>query len=354
MIANPDAAFWGSQRVLVTGHTGFKGTWLGILLNRLGATLVGLALDPPTRPSAFHATRSETLYEADLRVDIRNLDDVVSTIRRLEPTVIFHLAAAPIVLDSYRDPVECMLTNVMGTQHVLEGALRQPSVGTVIVVTTDKVYRNRSWPYPYRETDDIGAADPYSTSKACAELITESYRLSFASPQQIRLGTVRAGNVLGGGDWAPHRLVPDYFRAKAAGTPLRIRNPDATRPWQHVLDPLVGYLLAAESLLGGHTLHHAWNFGPPGDASSTVSGIVSHLDRLTGGSTPLEIESRPERESSRLELSSSLARDDLGWHARWGLSDSLQATSDWYRSWDGGLDMLRVTQAQVDSFLAHT
>jgi CDP-glucose 4,6-dehydratase len=341
---------WQNRRVLVTGHTGFKGGWLSLWLAARGAHVHGFALDPPTTPSFHDACGVAGIVADDRRGDLRDpaaLDDCLAAAR---PEVVFHLAAQPLVRRSYREPLETFDANVMGTARLLEAARRCDAVRAVVVVTTDKVYDNREWDWAYRETEPLGGADPYSASKACAEFVCESYRRSFLAAGGIRLATARAGNVIGGGDWAADRLVPDFLRAVTAGEPLAIRAPRSVRPWQHVLEPLAGYLLLAERLLESDRFAEAWNFGPAEDDARPVGDVVDELCRLVPGARWHRDGADHPHEAGMLRLDSTKARQRLGWRPRWGLEEALARTIDWHRAWQGGADMAAVSLAQIQAF----
>ena len=341
---------WQNRRVLVTGHTGFKGGWLSLWLAARGARVHGFALDPPTTPSFHQACGVAGVVADDRRGDLSDrsaLDDCLTAAR---PEVVFHLAAQPLVRHSYREPLETFDANVMGTARLLEAARRCDAVRAVVVVTTDKVYDNREWDWAYRETEPLGGADPYSASKACAELVCESYRRSFLAAGGIRLATARAGNVIGGGDWAADRLVPDFLRAVTAGEPLAIRAPRSVRPWQHVLEPLAGYLLLAERLLESDRFAEAWNFGPCEDDARQVGDVVDELCRLVPGARWHRDGADHPHEAGMLRLDSTKARQRLGWRPRWGLEEALARTIDWHRAWQGGADMAAVSLAQIEAF----
>jgi CDP-glucose 4,6-dehydratase len=310
----------------------------------------GFALDPPTTPSFHEACGVADIVADDRRGDLRDpaaLDDCLAAAR---PEVVFHLAAQPLVRRSYREPLETFDANVMGTARLLEAARRCDAVRAVVVVTTDKVYDNREWDWAYRETEPLGGADPYSASKACAELVCESYRRSFLAAGGIRLATARAGNVIGGGDWAADRLVPDFLRAVTAGEPLAIRAPRSVRPWQHVLEPLAGYLLLAERLLESDRFAEAWNFGPAEDDARPVGDVVDELCRLVPGARWHRDGADHPHEAGMLRLDSTKARQRLGWRPRWGLEEALARTIDWHRAWQGGADMAAVSLAQIQAF----
>lgn len=318
------------RRILVTGHTGFKGSWLCLWLTSLGARVTGVALAPDTEPSHWDLLNLEEVD--DLRVDLRNRDAVRQTLEQVKPEIVFHLAAQPLVRRSYREPLLTFDTNVMGLLHLLEAVRNIDSVRTVVSIATDKVYLDRSTT-GYREDDPLGGHDPYSTSKACAELIADCYRKSFMETAGIRIATARAGNVIGGGDWSEDRLLPDMMRAISTGSVLKIRNPDAIRPWQHVLEPLSGYLCLAQKLFTGDQAEGAWNFGPSPDDSLPVQELVS---RVQSHWQDLQTEYQPgphPHETSTLRLDCSKAIQKLAWRPVWNLDQTLLHTTQWYRTY---------------------
>lgn len=326
--------FWKGRRVLITGHTGFKGSWLSIWLASLGAEVHGLALAPDTDPSLYLGARVDDVVESGLG-DIRDLDVVLAAVRSAPPEVVFHMAAQPLVRLSYESPLETYATNVMGTAHVLEAVRRVGGVAAVVVVTSDKCYENREWHWAYREDEALGGSDPYSSSKGCTELVAAAYRRSFLAEEGTRLATVRSGNVIGGGDWARDRLIPDILRSFERGEKVVIRNPDAVRPWQHVLEPLSGYLTVAERLLGfdGASFAEAWNFGPVDSDARPVRWIVEAMARRWGEGANWEPDGGRNPEEARLlKLDSSKARARLGWSSVWGLGEALDRIVDWNRA----------------------
>ncbi|MHB1273874.1 MAG: CDP-glucose 4,6-dehydratase [Rhodanobacter sp.] len=322
---------YANRRVLVTGHTGFKGSWLCLWLTALGARVTGLALAPDTKPT--HWPLLGLTEVCDLRVDLRDRPAVRKTLEQAQPEIIFHLAAQPLVRRSYRDPVTTFDTNVHGLVNLLEAIRSTPSVQVLVNATTDKVYLEQPTIAGYREDHPLGGHDPYSTSKACAELVTECYRKSFFNDSGPRVATARAGNVIGGGDWSEDRLVPDLVRAVSSGAALQIRNPDAVRPWQHVLEPLSGYLRLGQSLLAREPVEGPWNFGPSHDATMPVQALVSLMQSHFPG---LQIEHQPgphPHEAKALQLDCSKAAQMLGWHAVWDAENTLQRTIQWYRAY---------------------
>lgn len=343
---------WRGLRVLVTGHTGFKGSWLSLWLDSLGAEVHGLALPPSTSPSLFAAAGLERVVHS-VECDIRDRVGVANAINAAAPEVVFHLAAQPLVRESYASPVETYGTNVMGTVHVLDAIRRTKSVRAIVVVTTDKCYENREWLWGYREGEPLGGADPYSSSKACAELVSSAYARSFfGGTDAPALATARAGNVIGGGDWSEDRLVPDFVRAATTKRPLVVRNPLAIRPWQHVLDPLAGYIMLAERLLGDPAIAAgAWNFGPADEDAREVAWVA---DRLAANWSDTAGWTRDEREHPHearlLKLDCSKARALLGWASRLQVSDALAWTVRWYRDFYAGSDPLALTRAQIRDY----
>ncbi|MBP8812197.1 MAG: CDP-glucose 4,6-dehydratase [Laribacter sp.] len=328
----PDPSFWKGRKVFLTGHTGFKGGWLSLWLESMGAQVTGLALVPESDLALYYAADVAQGVRSVFG-DIRDLRYVRQVMLESEAEVVFHLAAQPLVRASYTDPVTTYATNVMGTVNVLEAVRQAPTVRVVQVITTDKCYENREWMYPYRETDPLGGYDPYSNSKACAELVVDSYRCSFMQDAGIHLSSVRAGNVIGGGDWAVDRIVPDCIRSLLDGRPVQIRSPHAIRPWQHVLEPLCGYLCLAERQHAGQPgLDEAFNFGPDSSAIVPVCELAAGIVRQWGdGQLDIRPDPHPLHEAGilRLDVSKSAAR--LGWHPRWGVADTLFHTVDWYR-----------------------
>ncbi len=347
--ALPSAAAWQGRRVLLTGHTGFKGGWLGVWLRALGAEVTGLSL--ASEPGSLgDALGIEQLLPWH-RIDIRDAAAVRQAVAQARPDVVFHLAAQSLVRRSYADPLETLQVNVMGTAHVLEALRAAPSAQAVIVVTSDKCYENRERAQPYRETDALGGHDPYSASKAAAEIVTASWRRSFLAAQGVAVASVRAGNVIGGGDAAADRLVPDCIRAFAAGHAVRIRHPAATRPWQHVLDPLCGYLLLAERLLAGADAAEAWNFGPGPDDVWPVAKLVGVLAEAWGNGASWTGEADGTlHEAGLLAVDAALARRRLGWRPRVGLDTGLRWTVDWYRRRLAGEAALGLVLRDIERF----
>ncbi|MDE8652349.1 CDP-glucose 4,6-dehydratase [Novosphingobium album (ex Liu et al. 2023)] len=345
---------WAGRRVLVTGHTGFKGSWLALWLDAMGADVTGFALPAPTQPSLFETARiAERLRH--IEGDVRDPAALAAAFAAARPEVVFHLAAQPLVRLSYDDPAGTYATNVMGTVNVLEAARAAPGVRAIVAVTSDKCYENREWIWPYRETDPMGGHDPYSSSKGCAELVVAAWRRSFfAGEGAPALASARAGNVIGGGDWAADRLVPDLVRAFAAGAAPLIRNPQAVRPWQHVLEALGGYILLAEHLLtGDRTFAEGWNFGPSDEDARPVAWIVERMRAAWGDAGAMVPDRGPRpHEAGLLRLDSAKARAALGWQPRLRLETALDWIVDWHKQVDAGADARAVTLAQIAAYRA--
>jgi len=343
--------FWRGRRVFVTGHTGFKGGWLCLWLDALGAEVHGFALEPPTEPNLYTIADVRSTLASERIADVRDPVALADALAASRPEIVLHLAAQPLVRDSYAEPVATFATNVMGTVHLLEAIRQTDSVRAVVNVTTDKCYLNREWFWAYREDEPLGGRDPYSSSKACSELVTTAYRDAFLAAGGVALASARAGNVIGGGDFAVDRLLPDFLRALDAGAVLRIRSPRATRPWQHVLEPLSGYLLLAEHLSTEPTAcAEAFNFGPPDDDSREVRWLVERLAAAIPGAR-WEVDGAPQpHEAQSLKLDSSKARARLGWRPRWTVERTLEHTLDWHRAWRAGSDMGAFTRAQIGAY----
>ena len=344
---------WQGRRVFLTGHTGFKGSWLALWLARLGAQIRGYALDPCTEPNLVNLASVGNIVE-DVRGDVRDYAKLEASMAEFAPEVVFHLAAQPIVRRSYVDPVGTYGTNVMGTVHLMEAIRKTPSVRAVVCVTTDKCYQNQEWIWPYRETDPLGGHDPYASSKACAEIVSAAYRSSFfpierLHEHRVALATARAGNVIGGGDWSEDRLVPDLIRGFRSGQPVLIRRPNAIRPWQHVLDPLHGYLMLAQELLAQPArFASAYNFGPSDEDVWPVERIATKLVRMWGDGASWVRDSVPSvHEDQVLRLDASKARVELGWQPRLKIEAALEWTMGWYRAWNQGANMAEFTRTQI-------
>jgi CDP-glucose 4,6-dehydratase len=348
--------FWSRKRVFLTGHTGFKGSWLSLWLQHMGAEVTGYALAPPTKPNMYEMAKVDKGMESVMG-DVRDKDKLVSSLLRAEPEIVIHMAAQPLVRRSYIDPVETYSTNVMGTVHLLEAVRCCRSVRSVVNVTTDKCYENKEWIWPYRENDALGGYDPYSSSKACSELITAAYKSSYFNASnfkdhQVAVATARAGNVIGGGDWSTDRLVPDILAAFSRGQPVMIRNPHAVRPWQHVLEPLRGYLMLAEKLYThGPEYAEAFNFGPGDVDTKPVKWIVNLLAQKWGEPVCWNLdEGTHPHEASLLQLDVSKAAHRLGWRPIIGLSEALEMTIDWARAHHNGSDLKVQTVAQINQY----
>jgi CDP-glucose 4,6-dehydratase len=336
------AEIFRDRSILVTGHTGFKGSWLSLWLSSFGGRVAGLALAPCSEPNLFTLAELSGVVD-DRRGDVRDQAFVERVVRQVAPDFVFHLAAQPLVRTSYADPLGTFQTNVLGTAHVLEGVRRAGKPCVVVVVTTDKCYENREWLYGYRETDRLGGHDPYSASKACAELVTASYRRSFFAPvaadRRVRVATARAGNVVGGGDWSQDRIVPDCVRALTAERPVEVRNPGSVRPWQHVLEPLSGYLLLAARMIssGDRFFDDAWNFGPDPQSSRSVLELTKQvLAEWGSGACVLGESPGAAHETSFLTLSSEKARRRLDWRPVWTFERTIRETVRWYQAWHRG------------------
>lgn len=334
----PQSEFWYGKRVFLTGQTGFKGAWLALWLSRMGARVTSLALPPKTRPHLFGLVSIDRLVDSHLG-DVRDADIVRKLVTAADPEIVFHLAAQPLVRESYDKPLETFATNVLGSAHVLDALRETPSCRVAVVVTTDKVYRNENWPFPYREIDALGGHDPYSASKAAAELVSASYRESFLRTKGVAVATARAGNVIGGGDWSNDRLLPDAVRAWQAGKTLEVRRPAAVRPWQHVLEPLAGYLVLAERLWDDPTGAGPYNFGPRSGDAFPVRAVVEHARAAYGGGNVefAGVEDGPH-EAHLLSLDVSKVQAALGLAPRWTLQNSIERTMRWYLRQHAGED----------------
>ena len=349
--------FWKGKRVLVTGHTGFKGSWLCLWLQSLGAEVVGYALNPPTDPSLFEVADVESGMQS-IMGDVRDPVRLLSVFSGFRPEIVFHLAAQPLVRHSYVDPVETYSTNVMGTVHLLEAVRKTSGVRAAVNVTSDKCYENREWVWGYRENEPMGGYDPYSNSKGCSELATSAFRNSFFNPRDyarhgVAIASARAGNVIGGGDWAQDRLVPDILRAIGKREPVVIRNPHAIRPWQHVLEPLSGYLKLAQRLYEeGPSYAEGWNFGPNDEDAKPVSWIVENMTRKWGGGASWKLDGAEHpHEAHYLKLDCSKAKTRLGWQPRWGLEQALEMIVSWHKAYLGNGNMKSFCIGQVNEYM---
>jgi CDP-glucose 4,6-dehydratase len=354
LVMNPE--FWCNKKVLLTGHTGFKGSWLALWLQNMQAEVIGYALPPPTTPSLFEIA-DVGLGMTSIIGDIRDLDKLQSVFATHQPEIVLHMAAQPLVRYSYQNPVETYSTNVMGTVNLLEAVRNTTGMKAVVNITTDKCYENREWAWGYRENEPMGGHDPYSNSKGCSELVTAAYRNSYFHPDNyqqhgVAIATARAGNVIGGGDWAEDRLIPDIMRAISNGQSVNIRNPHAIRPWQHVLEPLSGYLLLAEKLYTDGAIYaEAWNFGPNDEDAKPVQWIVERLTNVWGeGASWLLDEGNHPHEANYLKLECSKAKTRLNWHPKWHLDEALAKIVAWQKQYQQDVDMKAVTLAQISAY----
>lgn len=345
--------FYNGKKILITGHTGFKGSWLCLLLNELGAKVVGYALQPPTSPSLFEEAKIENNIISYIG-DIRNLEFLTEVLQKEQPEIVIHMAAQPLVRDSYKIPVETYEINVMGTVHILEACRNTSSVKSIVNVTTDKSYENKEWHWGYRENEPMGGYDPYSNSKGCSELVTSAYRNSYFNPKDynthgVGIASARAGNVIGGGDWANDRLIPDFIRAITNNETLHIRSPYAIRPWQHVLEPLTGYIsLAMELYEDGPKYASGWNFGPEDSDAKNVEWITETICNIWGNNATYEIDKSPQpHEANYLKLDTSKAKAELNWFPKWTIKTALQSIVDWNKAWINGSNMKEVTVQQI-------
>jgi CDP-glucose 4,6-dehydratase len=350
MTVNP--TFWLGKRVFLTGHTGFKGSWLSLWLQSLGAEVYGFSLEPPTTPNLFDVAHVAAGMVGHSIGDIRDLASLSLAMQVAQPDIVIHMAAQPLVRLSYAEPVQTYATNVMGTVNVLESARHLASIRAIVVVTTDKCYENKEWAWGYRESEPMGGYDPYSNSKGCAELVTSAFRNSYFRTGGVAVATARAGNVIGGGDWSRDRLVPDIFRAFEQNKPVVIRNPNATRPWQHVLEPLGGYLQLAEHLcIQGQSYAQGWNFGPQDEDAKPVHWIADKLVKRWGnGARWLQDGAAHLHEANYLKLDSSKAKIYLGWRPRWRLLDALDLIISWHQAYLAKDDMQKMCLAQINHY----
>lgn len=351
-----DKNFWENKKVFITGHTGFKGSWLCLWLHILGAEVIGYALNPPTDPSLFQICKIDKLVTS-ITADVRNGELLNKVMPEVCPEIVIHMAAQSLVRESYKNPVETYSTNVMGTVNFFEAVRNCKCVKAVINVTSDKCYENKEWIWSYRENDPMGGYDPYSSSKGCAELVTNAYLKSFFNPDNykehgISLASVRAGNVIGGGDWAEERLIPDCVRSLVENKPLVIRYPDAVRPWQHVIEPLYGYLLLAQRLYqDGSAFASGWNFGPNDEDVKPVRWLVERITEMWGDNALWTVEQgNKPYEAHFLKLDCSKAKSKLGWYPQWDLTVALEKTVEWYKAFKNQKNMLDITSEQIRSY----
>jgi len=349
----PSSRFWLGKSVFVTGHTGFKGSWLSLWLTMMGAKVHGYALNPVSRPNLFDVLNLQTKVSSDIRANINEFRQLTQSIEIAAPEIVFHLAAQPLVRQGYLDPIDTFFTNIMGTVHLLQAVRNKPNIKAIVVITTDKVYECSEEINRFNETDRLGAHDPYSASKVAAEIISASYKYSFfnAGP---KISTARAGNVIGGGDWSADRLVPDCIKAFLSNNPVLLRFPSAIRPWQHVLEPISGYLILAEKLFNprGAVVSDAYNFGPEKESEIDVNSVAQKLAKLWGNKAKdLQLsEQNHPAESKTLRLNADKAKADLGWVPTWNLDTTLEKTTAWYRNWSNGEDMFDYSCSQINEY----
>ena len=346
-----DLSFWQGKRVYLTGHTGFKGSWLSLWLHSMGAIVKGYALNPPTSPSLFDEAYVADMIDSEIG-DIRDLNQLKSSMVEFNPDIVIHMAAQPLVRLSYKEPLETYETNVMGTAKVLESARSCVNLRAIVSVTTDKCYENKEWVWGYREDESMGGYDPYSSSKGCAELVSSAYRRSFMEEQGVGLATARAGNVIGGGDWADDRLIPDILKAFEKNNSVVIRNPSSTRPWQHVLEPLSGYLVLAQALYENPTRYaEGWNFGPHDEDAKSVDWILNHMvTNWPGASWQLDQDAHPH-EAGYLKLDVSKAKARLNWQPTWHLESTLEKIVKWHQAWLNQEDMQALCLQEINDYM---
>ena len=349
-----NSEFWAGKKVFLTGHTGFKGSWLALWLQSMGAEVHGYALAAPTSPNLYSVADIDTHMSSSTIADLLDAQSLNDALHQAQPDIVFHLAAQSLVRYSYDNPVETYAVNVMGSINLFEAVRNTPSVKAVVVVTSDKCYENREWPWGYRENEALGGYDPYSSSKGCVELVTSAYRQSFFAAAGVQVASARAGNVIGGGDWASDRILPDFFRAMDAGQVLQIRSPYAIRPWQHVLEPLSGYLSLGEMLLSEQQCSEAWNFGPNDDDAQSVQWIVETLGSMLPDMRWSVVEGEHRHEANFLKLDSSKARCELNWRPKWRLESALERTVDWHVAWSKKGDMRAFSLLQLADYSAGT
>ncbi|MDR2775961.1 MAG: CDP-glucose 4,6-dehydratase [Tannerella sp.] len=352
-------SLYKGKKIFVTGHTGFKGSWLCLLLHELGAEVYGYALNPPTIPSLYEVAKVDEIVTSHI-ADVRDFNTLSDTLSAIRPDIVFHLAAQPLVRDSYKNPVDTYDINVMGTVNLLEAVRHTKSIRAVVNVTTDKCYENREWLWGYRENEPMGGYDPYSNSKSCSELVTSSFRRSFFNPadygktHRLALASARAGNVIGGGDWAEDRLIPDFIRAIGHGERVKIRNPHAIRPWQYVLEPLSGYLaLGAKLYTEGATFAEGWNFGPNDSDTKTVEWIADKICEVWGENAFYEIDPHPQpHEATYLKLDCSKAKSRLGWYPKWHIDTAINRIVEWTKAYQQGADMRSYCNEQIREYFS--
>lgn len=347
-----DPEFWNGRKVFLTGHTGFKGSWISLWLAQLGAKVTGYALDAPTEPSMFEVSAVESVLVKSVKADVQDAHALVCAMIESEPEIVIHMAAQSLVRESYNEPAETYSTNVMGTVNLFEAIRKVSSVKAVLNITSDKCYENKEWVWGYRENDPVGGHDPYSSSKGCAELVSSSYRQSFFKEAGIALATARAGNVIGGGDWANDRIVPDAVRAFIANRPLIIRNPKAIRPWQHVLEPLSGYLMLCQQLINqSGDFAKGWNFGPDSDDVQPVSSLADIMAKFWGVDATWQSDDAVHpHEAHYLKLDCSQANSSLNWKPVWNIDKALEETVEWYKNWNDMKNMHDFTMRQIEAY----
>jgi CDP-glucose 4,6-dehydratase len=350
----PQRGFWADRTVFLTGHTGFKGSWMTALLHRLGAKVVGFSLETPVSAPALFEVAGLAERCNDVRGDIRDLPALSRAIEQSNADILLHMAAQPIVREGVRDPLSTLDVNIMGTAKVLDAARRAPSLKTVLIVTSDKCYDNREQVWGYRENDAMGGSDPYSASKGCAELVSASFAKTYFANSDVRVASVRAGNVIGGGDWAADRLIPDLVKAAIGGTAVDIRSPDAVRPWQHVVDPLIGYLLAAQAVHEGRSARpfDAWNFGPNLGEELNVRGVVEAFQQSWGGAPEVIFGTESSKEAGLLRVDNTKAKVELGWRPLSTNEDAVASAAEWYRAFAEGGDPGALVDRHLDTVLS--
>ena len=354
MVKSLDHDFWRGKRVFLTGHTGFKGGWATLLLEQLGAEVCGFSLAPQNDLNVYSLCNTQASLAGETFADIRDVDAVIGAVAEANPDIVLHMAAQSLVKPSYENPVTTYATNVMGTVHLLEALRLRGTPCVVVNVTSDKCYENREWVWPYRESDALGGHDPYSNSKGCAELVTSAYRSSFLTSLGIKTATARAGNVIGGGDWSANRLIPDLVRSMELKEQVVVRSPAALRPWQHVLEPVTGYLMLIEALAkeDGHQFSESFNFGPSNTSVKPVQYVAERFLSLSGPNTRPEIRPEGFHEAEILKLDSTKAQSLLGWNPLWGIDDALEKTAAWYLAHAAAEDMRSVTLSQISDYFA--
>ena len=345
-----DQSFWNGKKVLITGHTGFKGMWLSFWLKSLKAQVYGISLPPLTNPNLYDLA-SNGLFKKSLKIDIRNYDSFYSECSKINPEIIFHLAAQPLVRESYKSPLNTFSSNLMGTVNVLETIRNLSSIQSAVLITTDKVYKENLNKVPYREDDMLGGHDPYSASKAACEIAIDSYRKSFLDQDKIPIASARAGNVIGGGDWSEDRLIPDAIKAWSSEKPLIIRNPDAIRPWQHVLEPLYGYMVLAQEISLDSTKSGSYNFGPSSSSNASVKEVISLANQFyEGGETKFKSSKENPRESDWLMLDINKSKKELNISPKWNLVDTVEQTINWYKDFIDGTDPYQISYSQIELY----